>query len=510
MVRFHLVILALLTACGSSGTVAKTTSSEALTAEPSTGEWELDPNVSARLFGNDDGVRVELVAVRSTTNPELRNRYLLRATGTTSKFDGLVIVAQRERRNKTLMFDGTLRGQPNLLLSHDTGRSSWAFRGYATTNLDDEIVYPLEDSVDGAKVLALREGQRGSALRAIEPQTREEKVQWQQRYVEEYLAELPEDCSGFRFSVDWSSVPDEAFDLHTISGICSTPISIIQRFCEQNPKQGKAVGDSLSVECSYRDGHDERKSQWEFRKNSDGSFTYVPGGEAREAHIAIVDILRKKFGAERKVFRLGTQHFIIDYKLGRASSYYQHGNSYWPAGSTVDSDPKGFRLPSGAVSSRLDRSGDQHWGLLCGQKMNALEELETSERDAILKNAKFEPEPKWKREPYFLSRDSHGTYYYVDRYQQEFGGKRYRVFVGRRGQLKITKLKRLVEDSEGTLFSTESGDLRLVVSSGDQRAVWIHGRKETRLTPVNVRANLGLIYDELGVYYGDELGFVCD
>lgn len=346
-------------------------------AEVSTSAWELEPNVSARLFGNDHGVRVELVPVRSTTNPELRNRYLLRATGTTSKFDGLVVIVQRERYNKTLIFKGTLRGHPNSLLSHDTGRSAWAFRGYLTTNLDDEVVYPLEDSVDGTKVLALREEQRGSALQAIDPGTRAEKVQWQQRFVEQYLAKLPKDCAGFRFSVDWSSVPDEAFDLHTISGICSAPITIIQRFCEQNPKQAKAVGDSLSVECSYSD---EPESQWEFRENSDGTFTYVPEGNARGAYIAIFDILRKKFGTERKVLRLGTRHFIIDYKLRRASLYYQHGNSYWPAGSTGDSDPKSFSLPSGAISGRLDRSGGQRWDLFCGLKKNVLEEVETSER----------------------------------------------------------------------------------------------------------------------------------
>ncbi len=173
-------------------------------------------------------------------------------------------------------------------------------------------------------------------------------------------------------------------------------------------------------------------------------------------------------------------------------------------------NPQSFSLPSGGVKNFVETGGKGEWSLSCGKESMPLERLSKDERDKVLKTWTLEDEPRWKREPYFLSRDSHGVYYYVDRYQERFGGKRYRVFVGRRGQAKLTKLKGLVEDSEGTVFSTESGDLRLVVNSGSKTAMWIRGKKEIALTPVRVEMNRGLIFDELGVYYGDERSFACE
>jgi len=512
MVRLHLAIFALLAACGSSSTAIESMPKAAPPEEtpPTAKEWELVSDVPTRLFGNADGVRLELVAVRSPLDPSLKSRYLLRATGTQSEFDGLVIVVVRERYNKVLSFRGQLRGEPGWLLRHFTGSANWSFRGYDSTHADDEVLRPIDGTVDGETLLSLREEQRDSALREIEPQTREAKEKWQQRILDESMAEIPGDCGRFRFSVDWSTVPDEAFERTSISELFRAPVVITKNFCEQNPKQAKMVGDSLSIVCTYSEGHDKPGSRWSLKENSDGGMTYVPGGDTEGRFSGILQLLREKFDTKRKVLRLGDQHFIIEYKLDRAFVFYGRGNSYWAGQMSKDSDPRTFSLPSGAVVGQLGRTKEGVWELNCGGKVQALEELKKVERDAILKNATFEAEAKWKREPYFLSRDSHGTYYYVDRYQREFGGKRYRVFVGRRGQLKITKLKRLVEDSEGTLFSTEKGDLRLVVNSGDRSAVWIRGRKETPLTPVKVRANLRLIYDELGVYYGDELGFVCE
>jgi hypothetical protein len=133
------------------------------------------------------------------------------------------------------------------------------------------------------------------------------------------------------------------------------------------------------------------------------------------------------------------------------------------------------------------------------------------ERDAILAAAVFEAAPKWQREPYFLARDSRGTYYYVDRFKMQYGGKRYRVFTGRRGQLKLSKLKGVVDDSVGTVFSTDDGELRLVVERGDRKptAVWISGNKKSDLTSVSVYSNRSLIFDELGAYFGEDLGFIC-
>ncbi len=513
MVFTRIAIIALLLACGPGG-ASKTTEPATTRAPendaPTAAEWELGEGPTSHL-GNVDGVRVVIVPVRSTTDPSLANRFLLRATGTQSEYDGLVIVVERKRREKTLAFVAQLRGAPATIVYHNKDSTNWGYDGYDPASRDDETLQPVDEPVNAERLIALRTEQRGSALRAVEPVGRKAKQEWQERILREMQAKLAEDCRGFKFSVDWDSVSDEALATTSIASTCGLPIYTVDEFCKQNPQYAKSVQDSLALQCVYKNLQEEPEREWAIEKNSDGTIVFTAGRGADSLAVLNggLDYLRKHFNAERKVLRLGKLHFVIDYTLAQASSYYGTGPVFFPGGTSRDTDPQSFSLPSGGVNANLYRRGGK-WELACDLQRQALEELSVAERDAVLKNATFKSEPKWKREPYFLSRDSHGTYYYVDRYMRAFGGKRYRVFVGRRGQLKLSKLKGLVEDSEGTLFSTTSGDLRLVVNKGKRSATWIRGRNETALTPVNIYTNRALIYDELGVYYGDELGFVCD
>jgi len=65
----------------------------------------------------------------------------------------------------------------------------------------------------------------------------------------------------------------------------------------------------------------------------------------------------------------------------------------------------------------------------------------------------------------------------------------------------------VVSDSEGEIFASTSGKLRLVV--GKQSAQWIAGgTANLLLLPLN--ENYGLIYNELGVYLKEKLGVPCD
>jgi hypothetical protein len=68
----------------------------------------------------------------------------------------------------------------------------------------------------------------------------------------------------------------------------------------------------------------------------------------------------------------------------------------------------------------------------------------------------------------------------------------------------------IVEDSEGMVFSTPKGQLRLLLSAKDSQAVWIQGRKKVQLTTVPIRANRELIYSSLGVYDEERFGTPCE
>ena len=63
-------------------------------------------------------------------------------------------------------------------------------------------------------------------------------------------------------------------------------------------------------------------------------------------------------------------------------------------------------------------------------------------------------------------------------------------------------------DTQGDIFSTKTGELRLVSSATE--GAWIQGKTRTKLTIVPIEDNHILVYTDLGVYSGEKLGTPCD
>jgi len=146
------------------------------------------------------------------------------------------------------------------------------------------------------------------------------------------------------------------------------------------------------------------------------------------------------------------------------------------------------------------------WKVTCGKREKVFAQMPGADASKILDTATF-LKPKWKRTAYALARDEHGNYYYVDRLRNEYGGKGFRMFTGQRGNLKQKKMTNIVSDSEGDIFATRKGDLRMILDKNE--AAWVRGKKRTKLTYVPTNANVYMIYAELGVYV-ERLGTPCD
>ncbi len=143
----------------------------------------------------------------------------------------------------------------------------------------------------------------------------------------------------------------------------------------------------------------------------------------------------------------------------------------------------------------------------CATRKTALLELAGDAAAKLIAQARFLP-PRWNRYAYALARDAHGRYYYVDNVREPEGAKNFRLFAGPRGQLKLQKMVNVVSDSQGDIFSTPHGELRLVLAKQD--STWIAHEKPTPLTWVPVDTNHAMIYTDLGVYLGERLGTPCD
>ncbi len=119
--------------------------------------------------------------------------------------------------------------------------------------------------------------------------------------------------------------------------------------------------------------------------------------------------------------------------------------------------------------------------------------------------------PALVRNPHMFARDDSGIYYYVDHLDKAHGGKGYRVFVGKKGAMKQMALTDVASDSAGQVFSTKTGDLRLVkTTDGETKpsTKWVKGEKKTDLIPLDLDVNSPVIFTELGIY--KFTGTLCD
>jgi hypothetical protein len=149
---------------------------------------------------------------------------------------------------------------------------------------------------------------------------------------------------------------------------------------------------------------------------------------------------------------------------------------------------------------------DGAYKLWCGERTTVFTRAEPGKSAAMLAAAKFHP-VRWKYRAYALARDDSGTYYYVDRRREE-GSMEFRLYSGPRGAMKPLKMVNVVSDSEGDIFSTRTGELRLVLDK--KESAWVQKGKREPLKSLPVEDNVALIYADLGVYSGQPLGTPCD
>lgn len=168
------------------------------------------------------------------------------------------------------------------------------------------------------------------------------------------------------------------------------------------------------------------------------------------------------------------------------------------------------RVAEGSHLGSIERKKDGSYEKSCrGKDDMGLTELSGDKARAVLDKAAFLT-MAIVHVPHLLARDDSGVYYYVDRLAKIYGGKGYRVFVGRKGAMKQMPLTDVASDSAGDVFSTKSGDLRLVRNSESNKETmtWVKGEKRTELVFLDTDINSAVIFKDLGLY--TFLGTLCD
>jgi len=218
---------------------------------------------------------------------------------------------------------------------------------------------------------------------------------------------------------------------------------------------------------------------------------------------------------ELKVLSDGQGHYFVVRQVKMSTHlYYGDGRSFYALRVIGSGSNRGRdRYNAYFWAPRADRSGratlekaDGAWRAKCGKRETIVNELPAPDAQKVLDTAAFYS-PLWKHRAYALARNDKGIYYYVDKLRDEFGGHGFRLWVGQRGAMKKQKMINIVSDSEGDIFATKKGDLRLILDRKD--ATWVRGKKRSHLTYVPVGRNVYMIYAQLGVYI-QRLGTPCD
>jgi hypothetical protein len=160
----------------------------------------------------------------------------------------------------------------------------------------------------------------------------------------------------------------------------------------------------------------------------------------------------------------------------------------------------------------FERKTDGTFQKSCDGKDDAIvTQLTGDKAKAILDKTPILTEALVQR-PHLLARDDAGVYYYVDRLAKAYGGKGFRVFVGKKGAMKQLDLTDIASDSAGEVFATKTGDLRLTRTTASDtaqaKALWIRGEKRSELMVLDLDVNSPVIFRDLGVY--KFTGTLCD
>ncbi|MGE5183221.1 MAG: hypothetical protein ACM31C_14225 [Acidobacteriota bacterium] len=169
--------------------------------------------------------------------------------------------------------------------------------------------------------------------------------------------------------------------------------------------------------------------------------------------------------------------------------------------------PRVARVQNASIVYKQDHT----YALFCGSEETGLTQLTGDKASRVLARSSFLSAALVRR-AHLLARDDAGVYYFIDVLRDKYGGKGYRLFVGKKGAMKQVPITDIASDTGGEVFSTKSGDLRLVTSNVDEHArsgaTWIKGDKRTQLVALDVDMNSPVIYRDLGIY--TFIGTVCE
>ena len=484
---------------------------------------------SAKVFTGPTGVQVVLVKPRL----EEPDRVLMRITGTNAEIDGLVLAYRIEVRPNEHRYRTTLRGRDRIVLvmkyrGKDTG-AELRLPGHGTLDL----IYAADKTGELAPGEILHEHDRqreAGMLQAVQRFDRKREIEAQQDKMESSISFLAKMCGHpFRVDVAWDTVSDAQLKDTDLWMRCVRVIGILRELCrgDSHGVVKEITWDNFrEISCRFGDELDLRINEKRLE------FTALPihqSGTPRRIRTFFLQempagkgwTLQRHLDLDRtEVCTDGEGHYVgfgpypdgddtlffgEETSLVRVPLVKKGGYAYFfeprEEREQVGNDPM-----SRYLSLLRAHNKDGTCRLRCGQRLVDLDKLSREDARRLLLGASLAPPPP-RRKPFALARDRRGMYYFIDTSDRD-GARDFRLYRGRKGNLKNLEMTNIVEDSQGAIFSTRSGKLRLIVEK--ENSFWVEGKKTHALINLPLGENIDMIYNQLGPYLGVPLGTPCD
>jgi hypothetical protein len=491
---------------------------------------------SGKVYVSDDGIEVAVVALKGAP------KALVRVLNSGTELDGKARMHDVVDNGNRIEYRGKLHGG-NFYTFHDHKNGKFSLyvpkRGEVRLKFSDEKTKALKpDSV----LKDFQKQTKDGSLAALEKFDRKAHVAEAEKEIADEMAAAEKQCGAkIPVAVDWAAISDDAILKYSVAGFCSKPAGELKRLCESTEGKTWVNAKVKRVQCKLAtsganmmldvggDGtlkwstSTEAYNQEEFARKQ---LLGAPAGEG-EPPWGKGETLAQRLALEKTaVCTDGKTHYVVAAPDEKHSTqlYWGDGKSFVevpPPGEYMSGDtfydPRhvnaganpNFRGYDMRVYSSVDANLEkQSCAVRCGERTVALKWVPAAQARPLLMAAKVGPTPqKWR--PHVLFRDDKGVYYYVDRGFKPGEEKRFRLFKGPKGSLKEQKMTNVVADSEGEIFSTKNGSLKMIIDR-KQATTWVQAGKATKLREVPVNENLPLVYNELGVYLGEKMGTPCD
>jgi hypothetical protein len=462
---------------------------------------------------------------------EAPNEALIRVFGSGGELDGVPLpyryestesgrrwVTEHRGRQRSVLYGMRRPGGDAPLQIHLPG----ARHGRTAKEVED-VPVGLGEDIAAAYAEHLASGH----VEALQRFDRDYEVSSEQESYERSLTRTREACGGAELeaTIDWSTVSDEQLLDLSIASYCDGPLHALRSACGAEGGAAWVAERLRKVTCRLTTDEEPTLTL------EGGALTYdapVNGvnldQKAREALFQLPDDTHGTLqgvlavaAAQVCVDDSGARYVVLSPRTEEMAYGTKDGmvqiRKPWGLSVGWFFEPRHFNERHNAAFRGHDlryystvEVEDGACTLKCGERKVPLKLVEGDAKARVF-GIDRKP-PPFDRAPHALARDRRGVYYYVDRGASEETARDFRLYRGRRGALKRLDMRDIVSDSEGEVFESRAGTLRFLVGKGE--ATWVERKRPTELKVLPVDENLGVIFNELGVYLGEPLGTPCD